>query len=40
MTDRGPRATLATIDGVGHAPMFMSDDQVAIVRRFLESPDA
>jgi pimeloyl-ACP methyl ester carboxylesterase len=40
MTERGPRATLATIDGVGHAPMFMSDDQVAIVRRFLESPDA
>jgi pimeloyl-ACP methyl ester carboxylesterase len=40
MTERGPHAMLATIDGVGHAPMFMSDDQVAIVRRFLELPDA
>lgn len=35
MTRRGPRATLATVAGVGHAPMFMSDDQIALVRDFL-----
>ena len=40
MTQRGPRATLQTVLGVGHAPMFMSDDQVAIVRQFLELSDA
>lgn len=37
MTQRGPRATLATVAGVGHAPMFMSDDQIALVRDFLET---
>ena len=36
MTQRGPRATLATVAGVGHAPMFMSDDQIALVRDYLE----
>lgn len=36
MTRRGPRAALATVAGVGHAPMFMSDDQIALVRDFLE----
>lgn len=35
MTQRGPRATLKTIAGVGHAPMFMSDDQISLVRDFL-----
>lgn len=40
MTQRGPGATLETLSGVGHAPMFMSDDQVALVRHFLELPDA
>ena len=33
----GPRAALAEIDKVGHAPMFQSDDQIAIVRNFLLS---
>ena len=36
MTRRGPRATLKQIAGVGHAPMFMSDDQIALVRDFLK----
>lgn len=36
MTQRGPQATLTTVPDVGHAPMFMSDDQIALVRDFLE----
>lgn len=35
MTQRGPKATLATFSGVGHAPTLVADDQVAIVRNFL-----
>ena len=35
MTQRGPRAQLAQIAGVGHAPMLMQDDQIALVRQFL-----
>lgn len=35
MTEVGPRARLAQFDGVGHAPMFMHDDQIDVVRRFL-----
>jgi pimeloyl-ACP methyl ester carboxylesterase len=35
MTERGPRATLVTFAGVGHAPTFMPDDQVARVLDFL-----
>ncbi len=31
----GPRAKLAEIPGVGHAPMFMDADQIAVVRDFL-----
>ena len=37
MTQRGPRAQLTGIPGVGHAPMFFDPDQIAIVRRFLLS---
>lgn len=37
MTHRGPRALLKTVEGVGHAPMLMSEDQIALVRDFLES---
>jgi len=33
----GPRAKLAEIPGVGHAPMFMDADQIAVVRDFLLS---
>jgi pimeloyl-ACP methyl ester carboxylesterase len=35
MTQRGPRAELVEIPGVGHAPMFFDADQIAVVRRFL-----
>lgn len=35
MTERGPRATLVEVPGVGHAPTFVHDDQIAIVKRFL-----
>jgi pimeloyl-ACP methyl ester carboxylesterase len=35
MAERGPRARTVEIPGVGHAPMFMSDAQVAVVREFL-----
>ena len=34
----GPRAKLAEIAGVGHAPMFLSDDQIAVARDFLLAP--
>jgi len=37
MTQRGPRAELVEIQSVGHAPMFFSEEQIAIVRRFLLS---
>jgi pimeloyl-ACP methyl ester carboxylesterase len=33
----GPRAKLAEIPSVGHAPMFMDGDQIAVVRDFLLS---
>jgi pimeloyl-ACP methyl ester carboxylesterase len=35
MTQRGPRAELAELAGIGHAPTFMHDDQIALARRFL-----
>ncbi len=35
MTERGPHAQLVEIAGVGHAPTFMHDDQIAVARRFL-----
>ena len=35
MTERGPRAKLVEIAGVGHAPTFMHADQIAIARNFL-----
>jgi len=35
MTTRGPRPELVEIPGVGHAPTFMQEDQIAIARRFL-----
>lgn len=38
MTARGPRASLVEIPGVGHAPMFWSQAQIALVRDFLVSP--
>jgi len=35
MTQRGPKAKLAEFAGVGHAPMFMHEDQISVVRDFL-----
>jgi pimeloyl-ACP methyl ester carboxylesterase len=35
MTRRGPRARLVQFAGIGHAPMFFHDDQIAVVRDFL-----
>jgi len=38
MGERGPRAKLAEIPGVGHAPMFLDDEQIGIARDFLLAP--
>lgn len=35
MNQRGPKAQIVEIAGVGHAPMFMEPDQIEVVRRFL-----
>ncbi len=35
MSQRGPRARLVEVAGVGHAPMFMDAEQIALVRDFL-----
>jgi pimeloyl-ACP methyl ester carboxylesterase len=35
MTQRGPRALLREFNGVGHAPMLTSPEQIAAVREFL-----
>lgn len=35
MGERGPRAALAEIAGVGHAPMFLDEAQISVVREFL-----
>lgn len=35
MTRRGPRAQMIEFEGIGHAPMLMSDDQIEAVRDFL-----
>jgi pimeloyl-ACP methyl ester carboxylesterase len=37
MSQRGPRAKLVEVPGVGHAPMLMSAEQVAPVREFLHA---
>jgi pimeloyl-ACP methyl ester carboxylesterase len=38
MTRRGPNAQLVEFEGIGHAPALMAEDQIAVVRRFLEQP--
>jgi len=38
MTQRGPRARLVELPGVGHAPTLVQADQVALVREFLLGP--
>lgn len=37
MAGRGPGAAVVTLPGVGHAPMLMSDDQIGVVRDFLDA---
>lgn len=37
MSQRGPRAQVIEIPGVGHAPMFQQDDQVLLVREWLQA---
>ncbi len=37
MQQRGPKAKVVEIPGVGHAPTLMHDDQIKIVREFLVS---
>ncbi|HAX91175.1 MAG TPA: alpha/beta hydrolase [Rhodospirillaceae bacterium] len=36
MTQRGPRAQLVEIEGAGHAPALMSDEQTNLIAKFLE----
>lgn len=36
MTQRGPKARLVEVKGVGHAPTFMQDDQIQLVSDFLD----
>jgi pimeloyl-ACP methyl ester carboxylesterase len=38
MTQRGPRARLVELAGVGHAPTLVAPDQVEVVRNFLLDP--
>lgn len=38
MTERGPRAQLWEVPGVGHAPTLIAPEQIARVREFLEAP--
>lgn len=35
MSERGPRAQWVDFEGVGHAPTFLHDDQIAVVAQFL-----
>jgi pimeloyl-ACP methyl ester carboxylesterase len=36
MSERGPKAKWIDFDGVGHAPTFLHDDQIAVVAGFLQ----
>ncbi|MDR1064535.1 MAG: alpha/beta hydrolase [Azoarcus sp.] len=38
MARRGPKAKLVEFSGIGHAPMLMARDQIAVIRDFLLSP--
>jgi pimeloyl-ACP methyl ester carboxylesterase len=35
MTQRGPKAKLVEVRGVGHAPTFMQNEQIALIEQFL-----
>jgi pimeloyl-ACP methyl ester carboxylesterase len=34
MGQRGPKAQLVEIPGVGHAPMFLDEAQISVARKF------
>jgi pimeloyl-ACP methyl ester carboxylesterase len=36
MSRRGPHPRLVEFEGIGHAPMLMAQDQIAVVRQFLK----
>ena len=38
MTERGPRAKLVELAGIGHAPTFVHADQIAIAKEFFLAP--
>ncbi|MDQ2735160.1 MAG: alpha/beta hydrolase [Pseudomonadota bacterium] len=38
MTERGPKARLHELAGVGHAPTLIASDQIALLREFLLEP--
>lgn len=40
MRKSGPRAQVVDIEGVGHAPWLMCEEQIRIIRDFLLSPAA
>ena len=35
MSNLGPKAEVHTLDGIGHAPTLMTDEQIALVRNWL-----
>jgi len=37
MTQRGPKAKLVELPGIGHAPTLLHADQISLVREFLLS---
>ena len=37
MTERGPKAQLVELPGIGHAPTFVHADQITIARKFFLS---
>ncbi len=40
MASRGPKARVFEVQGVGHAPSLMHDDQIAVIREFLMEGDS
>ncbi|GLR14752.1 alpha/beta hydrolase [Chitinimonas prasina] len=37
MSERGPKAAWVDFEGVGHAPTFLQEDQIAVARSFLKA---
>jgi pimeloyl-ACP methyl ester carboxylesterase len=35
MSQRGPKAQIVELPGVGHAPTFLHADQIAVAKKFL-----